>query len=568
MNLERETADESGEAVALALDRYRQGLTGFTPLADAQLTWLEYRNALLTSQSKALVALVNLYQAPDGGRSEFQYTLVAQGRLEDASQFGDIILRQDAGGILRLKDVAKVELGSQSYGAVAKVNGQPTALVGVQQLPGANALDVAKGAEKELERLSRYFPDGVHYRIVQNVSDYVRESIDDVLVTFVLTTLILMFVILIFLQNWRAVIIPMLTIPVSIIATFAVMKLMGFSLNTLTLSGLVLAIAIVVDDAIVVVEDCSRLVDKGELDRKQAAAKAMKELTGPVIGEVLVLMSVFIPTAFVSGITGELYKQFALTIAVSTAFSGFNALTLTPVLCVLFLTPRKPARFVVYKLFKKGYDRVLHFYDRVITGMLGRPRLMLLIYVVVAAVGIWGFTKWPSSYLPEEDMGYFLTSVQLPTGASLQRTEAVVDGISQRIPKEVPQVKDVMSISGFSFMGGGVRLQHGLDQRDAQAVERAGARRLYRRGDCQGAEDSLGVSGGDSILDESPVDTRSWRIVGSDHASSRHQQPRHHGDNEGTRRRGAGRQGRSAHCRRVKPVPGDSAAVSATHGPE
>ena len=238
MNLERETADESGEAVALALDRYRQGLTGFTPLADAQLTWLEYRNALLTSQSKALVALVNLYQAPDGGRSEFQYTLVAQGRLEDASQFGDIILRQDAGGILRLKDVAKVELGSQSYGAVAKVNGQPTALVGVQQLPGANALDVAKGAEKELERLSRYFPDGVHYRIVQNVSDYVRESIDDVLVTFVLTTLILMLVILIFLQNWRAVIIPMLTIPVSIIATFAVMKLMGFSLNTLTLSGL------------------------------------------------------------------------------------------------------------------------------------------------------------------------------------------------------------------------------------------------------------------------------------------------------------------------------------------
>lgn len=315
MNLERETADESGEAVALALDRYRQGLTGFTPVADAQLTWLEYRNALLTSQSKALVALVNLYQAPDGGRSDFQYTLVAQGRLEDASQFGDIILRQDAGRILRLKDVAKVELGSQSYGAVAKVNGQPTALVGVQQLPGANALDVAKVAEKELERLSRYFPDGVHYRIVQNVSDYVRESIDDVFVTFVLTTLILMLVILIFLQNWRAVIIPMLTIPVSIIATFAVMKLMGFSLNTLTLSRLVLAIAIVVDDAIVVVEDCSRLVDKGELDRKQAAAKAMKELTGPVIGEVLVLMSVFIPTAFVSGITGELYKQFALTIA-------------------------------------------------------------------------------------------------------------------------------------------------------------------------------------------------------------------------------------------------------------
>lgn len=392
---------------------------------------------------------------PDNGGNEFQYTLTAQGQLSDASEFGDIILRQDSGGILRLKDVARVELGSESYSMVAKVDGKPTALIGIQQLPGANALEVAQGSVAELERLSKYFPDGVTYKVIQNSADYVHESIDDVLVTFVLTTLIVMVVIMFFLQEWRAVIIPMITIPVSIIATFAVMKLLGFSLNTLTLFGLVLAIAIVVDDAIVVVEDCSRLVDNGKLNPKQAATKAMTELTGPVVGEVLVLLSVFIPTAFISGITGQLYKQFALTIAVSTAFSGFNALTLTPALCALFLVPRKPTKFALFKGFNKVFDKSMRVYDRMITWMLGRPRLMLVIFVVVAGAGIWGFTKWPSSYIPEEDMGYFLTSVELPSGASLQRTEAVVDALSDQIMKEVPQVEHVMSITGFSFMGGG-----------------------------------------------------------------------------------------------------------------
>ena len=198
---------------------------------------------------------------------------------------------------------------SESYDVVSRVNGKEVALLGVQQLPGANALDVADGAIKELDRLSAYFPEGVRYRVVENTTDFVRESLSDVVTTFLLTTLIVMVVILLFLQNWRAVIIPMITIPVSLIATFAVMKLMGFTLNTLTLFGLVLAIAIVVDDAIVVVEDCSRLVDKGVLTSRQAAVKAMGELTGPVVGEVLVLMAVFIPTAFVSGITGQLYKQ-------------------------------------------------------------------------------------------------------------------------------------------------------------------------------------------------------------------------------------------------------------------
>ncbi len=392
---------------------------------------------------------------PQTNGAQFEYTLSSHGRLSTAEEFENIIVRSDASGILRLKDLGRIELGSSSYGVVTKVNGQQVALIGVSQYPGANALDVADGAIKELDRLSQYFPDGVHYGIVLNSTDFVRASIDDVFTTFVLTSLIVMLVILIFLQNWRAVIIPMITIPVSLIATFAVMKILGFSLNTLSLFAMVLAIAIVVDDAIVVVEDCSRLVDTGALNRKQAAIQAMKELQGPVVGEVLVLLSVFIPTAFVSGITGRLYRQFALTLATATAFSGFNALTLTPALCALFLTPRKDSKFFIYRGFNSFWDKVLHLYDRIITSMLKRPRLALGTFLVLTFLAFWGYAEWPTSYIPEEDMGYFMTSVQLPTGASGERTEAVVDGIADRILKEVPQVKDVMAMSGNSFIGGG-----------------------------------------------------------------------------------------------------------------
>lgn len=393
-------------------------------------------------------------QGPDKNDNQFEYTLVSNGQLSSPEDFGNIILRTDNGGILRLKDVAKVELGSDNYSVISRVNGQPAGLIGISQLPGANAIEVADGAIAELDRLSQYFPPGLHYRVILNSTDFVKSSISDLLVTFLLTTLIVMAVILIFLQNWRAVVIPMLTIPVSLIATFAVMKMLGFSLNTLTLFGLVLAIAIVVDDAIVVVEDCSRIIDKGEMTPRQAAVQAMKELTGPVVGEVLVLLSVFIPTAFVSGITGELYKQFALTIAVSTAFSGFNAMTLTPALCALFLRKRKPAKFFLFILFNKGFTKVENGYGKIVGIMLMHPVISMSSFVVIAIVAIWGFTRIPTSYIPQEDMGYFMTNVQLPSGASLERTEAVMNKLSDEIRK-IPGVKDVMSITGFSFMAGG-----------------------------------------------------------------------------------------------------------------
>lgn len=393
--------------------------------------------------------------APQSTNEEFQFTLTSKGRLKTVSQFGDIALRTNPdGSILRLKDVAKIELGSENYGNISHVSGKQAGLIGVYQLPGANALEVANNVKEKLKELEPYFPVGVHYNVIMDTTEFVTASIDELLVTFVETTLIVMVVILLFLQSWRAVVIPMLTIPVSLIATFAVMKLMGFTINTLTLFGLVLAIAIVVDDAIVVVEDCARLVDKKLATPRQAAEKAMRELQGPIIGEVLVLLSVFIPTAFISGITGELYKQFALTIAVSTAFSGFNALTFTPAMCALFLKPAKESRFFLYRWFNKGFGATLKFYMKLVGQFLKRPLVAISIYAILCVAAFWGFIKWPTSYVPEEDMGYFMTSIQLPTGASLERTDEVVARVSD-IVKSLPEVENVISISGMSFLAGG-----------------------------------------------------------------------------------------------------------------
>lgn len=393
---------------------------------------------------------------PASTASAFQFTLSSRGRLTTPDEFGDIILRSGpGGGLLRLRDVAKVELGSNSYTNISRVSGKPAGLIGIYQRPQANALEVAGEVEKELEALAPYFPPGVDYRILMNTTTFISSSVDEVLVTFAETTLIVMVVILFFLQSWRAVVIPMLTIPVSLIATFAVMKLMGFTLNTLTLFGLVLAIAIVVDDAIVVVEDCARLVQDGTLSPRDAARKAMVELQGPVVGEVLVLLSVFIPTAFISGITGELYKQFALTIAVSTAFSGFNALTFTPAMCALFLRKRdKPTQFILFRWWNTGWGKVVAFYTSMIGRLLKRPLVAIGIYGALCFLAFWGFVKWPTSYIPEEDMGYFMASVQLPTGASLERTDRMVSQVSGII-KDMPEVEDVIEMSGFSFMAGG-----------------------------------------------------------------------------------------------------------------
>ncbi len=391
---------------------------------------------------------------PTNSNEAFQFTITSQGRLTTPEQFGNIIIRANSNGsFLRLKDIAEIDLGSVDYNTVSNVSGRETALIAIYQLPGANALDVAKNVTKELDNLQQYFPQGIKYKVILDTTKFVDASIEEVLKTLLEATLIVMLVMLLFLQNWRAVLIPMITIPVSLIATFAVMKLLGFTINTLTLFGLVLAIAIVVDDAIVVVEDCMRLLDTGKYTRKEAAIKAMEELQGPVIGVVLVLLAVFIPTAFVGGITGQLYKQFALTIAISTAFSGINALTLSPALCALFLK-KTDSKFFIYKWFNKIFDRFRDSYKSIIGKMLKYPVAALGSFLVLALLGFWGLSKWPSSYIPSEDMGYFMTSIQLPSGASLDRTEKVVKEVEKEI-MQLPEVEEVIAISGFSFMGGG-----------------------------------------------------------------------------------------------------------------
>lgn len=401
------------------------------------------------------VSAGNVGAPPSHSLNQFQFSLTSQGRLKTAEEFGNIVIRTDSdGSMLRLRDIAKVDLGSSSYTNISHVSNRSAGLIGIYQLPGANALDVAKRVENRLDELQKYFPEGVYYNVILNTTDVVNASIDELLVTFIETTLIVMLVILLFLQNWRAVVIPMITIPVSLVATFAVMKIMGFTINTLTLFGLVLAIAIVVDDAIVVVEDCSRILAGGGVSPRQAAEKAMSELEGPIVGEVLVLMSVFIPTAFISGITGELYKQFALTIAVSTAFSGFNALTFTPAMCALFLRPTKQPRFFLYRWFNKGFDTTRNGYDSVVGKMLRHPALSMVVFLALCFAAFWGFIKWPTSYVPEEDQGYFMTSVQLPEGASLSRTDSIVSRVSADL-LTLPEVKDVISISGMSFLAGG-----------------------------------------------------------------------------------------------------------------
>lgn len=398
----------------------------------------------------------------EGSDNANQYTLTVKGRLDSPEEFGNIILRVENGGkMLRLKDVAKIDLGSASYGVVSQLAGKPTAAIAIYQLPGSNSLDVSKGVKAKMKELAENFPAGVNYQVTLDTTDVVNASIDEVLVTFLETTALVVLVIFLFLQNFRAVIIPALTIPVSLIGTLAVMAALGFSINTLTLFGLILAIAIVVDDAIVVVENASRLLDSGKYsDPKEAVTVAMGEITGPIVGTVLVLLAVFIPTTLVSGISGQLYKQFALTIAASTLLSGFNSLTLTPALCALFLKKNEPSNFFVYKWFNKGYDKTQGAYDGVVQWLLKRPVIAFFSYALITAVAVLLFMKWPTTFIPEEDDGYFIAAVQLPPAASLERTQAVGRQIGE-ILSSYPEVKTYIGISGFSIMGGGEQSNSG-----------------------------------------------------------------------------------------------------------
>jgi hydrophobe/amphiphile efflux-1 (HAE1) family protein len=393
---------------------------------------------------------------PTPDTTAFQYTINALGRLKDAEQFANLIVKVEEGGrITRVKDVARVELGSKMYKYDATSNGKPCAAIAIYQLPGANALQVADSVRQKMDSLSAAFPDGLEYHIPFDTTRFVTSSIEEVYETLVIAVLLVVLVIFIFLQDWRATLVPCAAIPVSLVGTFAVMAGIGFSVNMLTLFGIVLAIGIVVDDAIVVVENTSRHLDDG-LSPKEAAMKAMSEITGPVIATTLVLLAVFVPTAFMGGITGQLYRQFALTISGAVVISTINALTLSPALCGILLRPSQEnwiKNFFLFRWFNRGFDATTGTYSSIIRGMVRRVALVMIVFGGLVVLTGWGFGRLPTGFLPTEDQGYCFANVQLPDAASLPRTRKVMAKYDE-IMQNTPGVKDWVTVSGYSMLSG------------------------------------------------------------------------------------------------------------------
>jgi len=391
--------------------------------------------------------------APSG--QAFQYTVNTMGRLTDVAEFEDMILKVESSDqgtrILRVRDVARVELGAQAYSWYVQLNGEPSIGISLYQLPGANALEVAEGARAVMEELSARFPQGLDYTIAYDSTRSINASIAEVIETLFIAILLVIFTVYIFLQDIRTTLVPAITIPVSLLGTFAVMMAMGMSINTLTLFGLVLAIGIVVDDAIVVVENTMRLIDEEGLGAKEATAKAMEQVTGPVVATTMVLLAVFVPVTMMGGITGRLYSQFATTIATATVFSSINALTLSPALCGMLLRPSPEKRGWFFTQFNNWFDRSTNAYMGLVKVMVRRSAFVMLLFVGVLVLGYFGFINVPGGFLPDEDKGYFFANVKLPDAASLERTEAVLDGMTQTL-MEAPGVVDVITIGGYSML--------------------------------------------------------------------------------------------------------------------
>lgn len=421
-------------------------------LANFGLTVQDLQNALKDQNRESAAGVLG--QQPVKGL-DITIPITTQGRLSSAKQFEDIVVRANANGsIIRLRDVARVSLEASSYSTESGINGENAAVLGIYMLPGANAMEVAKSVKAAMEEISANFPEGMSYEIPFDMTTYISESIHEVYKTLFEALILVVLVVFLSLQSWRATVIPIVAVPISLIGTFGFMLIFGFSLNILTLLGLILAIGIVVDDAIVVVENSTRLLDTGRYTSRQAVTEAMGEITGPIVGVVLVLLAVFIPTTLVSGISGQLYKQFALTIAASTVLSGFNSLTLTPALCALMLQPTRPSKNPLYRGFNHLYDKTQGVYDRIVEYLLQRPVASIVSYAVFTLIAVLLFVKWPSTFVPEEDDGYFLAVVQLPPASSLERTQAVGKQIN-KILDSYPEIKDYIGISGFSVMGGG-----------------------------------------------------------------------------------------------------------------
>jgi multidrug efflux pump len=421
-------------------------------LASLGITVSDITAALNNQNTVNAAGQIGAEPVPRG--QEFTYTVRAQGRLLDAEEFGNIVVRANPdGSIVRMKDVARVELGAQKYNQIGRLNGNPAAIIAIYQLPGSNAIETMNRAKQLMDELKQRFPQDLDYTVSLDTTHAVTEGIREIVKTLFEALALVIIVVFIFLQNWRATLIPLLAVPVSLVGTFAIFPLLGFSINTLSLFGLVLAIGLVVDDAIVVVEAVEQHIEQG-LSPRDATLKAMEQVSGPVVAIALVLSSVFLPVAFVGGIQGRLNYQFAVTIAISTLISAFNALTLSPALSALLLRPRKVTRGLLGRFFdgfNRGFGKVMHGYltgSDVLLHKAGFSVALLLVIAVFA--GLFG-SRLPRSFLPEEDQGYFFLNVQLPTAASLQRTDEVAKQI-EGILKETPGVQTYNTVVGFSLL--------------------------------------------------------------------------------------------------------------------
>jgi HAE1 family hydrophobic/amphiphilic exporter-1 len=390
--------------------------------------------------------------APKG--TEFTYTVLAQGRLQSPEEFGNIVVRETPdGGVVRVRDVARMELGSQDYSIAGRYNGGPSAIIAAYQLPGSNAVDAAAGVKKLMAQMKQRFPEDMDFAIALDTTLSVTEGIKEIVKTLVIALVLVIIVVFIFLQGWRSTLIPLLAVPVSLVGTFILFPLFGFSINTLSLFGLVLAIGLVVDDAIVVVEGVERHIEEG-MTPKNAALKAMEELSGPVVGIALVLSAVFVPTAFIPGITGRLYQQFAVTIAISVLLSAFNALTLSPALAALLLRPKQPSRGWLRRFFdwfNQRFERATDGYVRWSGVLLKKTTVLVVLLLAFCAATAFFSHQVPSSFLPDEDQGYAYINLQLPNGASLERTTAVAADI-EKIILNTPGVKSSTAAVGFSLL--------------------------------------------------------------------------------------------------------------------
>jgi hydrophobe/amphiphile efflux-1 (HAE1) family protein len=395
--------------------------------------------------------------APAG--QQMQYVASVKGRLSTPEEYGDMVVRTGAdGAVVHLKDIARVELAATDYSRSTKVNGVPTASIGIYQLPDANALDVARGVRAAMDALAPTFPKGIHYSIPFDTTLFVSESVHEVEVTLLIAVVLVLLVVFIFLESWRATLIPMVAVPVSLIGAFSAFVALGFSLNTLTLFALVLAIGLVVDDAIVVVEAVTEIMDSRKLPPREATKAAMKEVAGPVIAIALVLISVFVPVSFLGGLTGQFYRQFALTLAVSVGISLIVALTLTPALCALVLKPTDESHFPgplgrVFGVFNRTFKRLTVRYTESVRTRIHRSVQSMAVFVILSAAAVWLVHSRPTGFMPDEDQGYVMGLVTLPLGASLQRTEAVADAFGKQMRNQ-PEVGDMFAVTGLNLLTG------------------------------------------------------------------------------------------------------------------